>query len=1055
MKKIIFQHLDTQSPGRDITLFGRTEEGKSVAVHVKGFRPSFFVKVEHHLRDGFQSHLNNVFNKVRATKRIKKITENNEDKNFPNINNKNKNVITCEPVEAQDIADYNELDTPKFMKICANDIFEYHTLKKILTCKLSIITKQTTTRKKTVSKLMKTETKGFKKKKITEKQEIDTSTLLKQKTFKQNEVVHSHSSAEYLMDKKYTLYNDQVGYGLQYLISKDIYSCSWMEVEGAEVDTKITTCDIELIVHTHEQIECNKMAPWRILTYDIEAVPHPRGNGKFDFPIAERDPVCTIGAVLQINDKVDKFVWILSPNGNPIETLSPVNDPPDEYTSEDIKVFHFGDELKMLESFNDFIVERDIDIIEGYNSAWFDHPYLFERYNTLMTRRYGVNKIIDKKTKLPAKYNPTWGRFVHEESNIKEKVFHSNQAGKHVTKSLYCPGRIDHDAYQVMKKNHNLNSYKLDEVAKTFLGTKKYPMDYNEIHPKFQTKEGRDELAVYCVKDAWLTRKVMDKLSKLFVSFQLSCVTGISLNDVLNRGQGIRCMSLMMRYCKKRSPPFLIPRREQKKNYKEEKVFNNRGEIVKRKKEVFIGFQGAVVLDPKPKFYKDAIATLDFASLYPSIMQCMNMSYETIVSRSKMLRMGWTEGKEVRTVPDYYWKDGRMHTQINYDTNVIFKTKETLPGILPEILDSLLTERRLVKKIMKQHHPNDVAYKIANGRQLGLKVCANSIYGFTGANVGFLPEKRIAESVTKYGRGLTLKTQDLIENHPVWGKEHGVRCVYGDTDSVFCHLPRSLCDGKTPEETVKRAEEIGREMGEYVDSHFLRPVELEFEKVYLPFMLIKKKRYCGKKYEDGHVKVDIKGLECVRRDYCPLLVKTQKKMLDVLMETMDVDAACKIVSDAMKDLAMRRVPIELLTMSKKLSRSPDEYKAMSAHVNLAKRINKERGEQHGFVAGERVPYVIARGKSFKISENAVLPEEITSGKYVVDTEYYRDNQMIPPLTRILEKLCNKPASLFAVRCIKKPPVTGFFSAWNKRKPVSSPENTSSKKAKKGVSLNFF
>merc|ERR1712167_274042 len=132
--------------------------------------------------------------------------------------------------------------------------------------------------------------------------------------------------------------------------------------------------------------------------------------------------------------------------------------------------------------------------------------------------------------------------------------------------------------------------------------------------------------------------------------------------------------------------------------------------------------------------------------------------------------------------------------------------------------------------------------------------------------------------VTKYGRGLTLQTQDLIENHPVWGKEHGVKCVYGDTDSVFCHLPRSLCDGKTPEETVKRAEEIGREMGEYVDKHFLRPVE--FEKVYLPFLLLKKKRYCGKKYEEGHVKIDIKGLECTSRLLSTISGYTKKYVKD-------------------------------------------------------------------------------------------------------------------------------------------------------------------------------
>jgi len=926
-------------------------------------------------------------------------------------------------IRGQDICNFDETQTPVFVKISADDKWVLHDLKALLSRKVQYIWKQ-----------------EFSKNELEEL------------------VVENYKKYGFGIrgfDHPFTIYNDQVDYPLQYLIEKDIYSSSWMTIEGTCVQEKKTTCDIEINgdKKTHVQIERNDMAPWRILCYDIESVPFKRPSGKFEFPKAERDPVCTIGAVLQQNENVKKYVWILSPNGDPLEKLSPVKDPTDEYTSEDVTVFHFENELKMLKSFNNFIVKEDIDILEGYNSSFFDHPYLFDRYHTLNGTSF------QRSWKSENKY-PTWGRLLGVESKIKEKVFQSNQAGKNVTKTLYIPGRIDHDGYQVMKKNHNLNSYKLDEVAKEFLGTKKYPMDYNEIHPKFHTKEGRDELAVYCVKDAWLTRMIMHKLNKLFVSFQLSCVTGISLNDVLNRGQGIRTIALMLRYCKKRNPQYFIPRREKKKKYSYRNELDTEEFGVKTvKDEVSEGFQGAVVLDPKPKFYKEAIATLDFASLYPSVMMCMNMSYETIVSREKMLRMGWTEGKEVRTVPDYYWKDGRMQTKINYNTNIIFKTKETNQGILPEILGSLWEERKRVKKLMKKHHPDSVPYKIANGRQLGLKVCMNSIYGFTGASVGFLPDKRIAESVTKYGRGLTLRTQDLIENHPVWGKEHGVKCVYGDTDSVFCHLPRSLCDGPTPEATVARAEEIGREMGEYVDAHFLRPVELEFEKVYLPFLLLKKKRYCGKKYEEGHVKIDMKGVECVRRDFCPLLVQTQKEMLTILMNTMDVEKACQVVSKAVQDLSCNRVPLELLTMSKKLSRSPEEYKAMAAHVNLAMRINKERGEQHGFVAGDRVPYVIAKGKSHKMSENAVLPEEITSGKYVVDRDYYREKQLIPPLTRILEKLCDNPKTLFLCNKIVNPPITGVFSSWvKKRKPDE--DNTVEhrkiiKKKNKVTLFNFF
>ena len=980
--KVTFQHLDSQSHGSDsIVLFGRTKGDQSVAIWIKGFQPSLCIQTEN--PDEMIGRIKYALSNYRSTKSAVWHRPANSAVYSGKYKLREPQVLFFEKLQGQNICDYNEERTPMFLKIRATNKWVFNDLKAVLTRKC---------------------------------EHVSSSGQL-------NETIGENTRNDYMLGVPLTLFNEQVNFSLQYLIEKDIYSCSWMEIYGYEVQEKKTTCDIELEgdMNTHIQVKCDEMAPWHILSYDIESVPHPRGNGKYDFPSAQRDPVCTIGAILQKEETINKYVWILSPNGDPLDNLSPVQNPTDEYTSEDIMVFHFSDELRMLESFNNFIVSEDIDILEGYNTSMFDHPYMFDRYKTL------CNQL------------PTWGRLLNTPSKITEKVFQSNQAGKNITKTLYMPGRIDHDAYQVMKKNHNLNSYKLDEVAKEFLGTCKYPMDYNEIHPKFQTKEGRDELAVYCVKDAWLTRKIMHKLSKLFVSFQLSCVTGISLNDVLNRGQGIRTIALMLRYCKKRSPQYFIPRRETKSKINRRKQLckddHNYLDTEVIEEEESEGFQGAVVLDPKPKFYKDAIATLDFASLYPSVMMCMNMSYETIISRKKMLKMDWQEDKDVRTVPNYSFEGGRMKTKIDYNTNVIFATKETRRGLLPEILDAVLTERRLVKKEMKKHHPDSVQYKIANGRQLGLKVCANSIYGFTGATVGFLPDKRIAESVTKYGRGLTLKTQDLIENHPVWGLEHGVKCVYGDTDSVFCHLPRSLCNGKTPEETVEIAERIGKEMGEYVDAHFLKPIELEFEKIYLPFLLLKKKRYCGKKYEEGHVKIDMKGVECVRRDFCPLLVNTQKEMLTILMNTMDVDKSCQVVSRAIQDLAMNRVPLDLLTMSKKLSRSPDEYVAMAAHVNLAKRINKERGEQHGFVAGDRVPYVISRGKSHKVSENAVLPEEIESGKYVIDIDYYRDKQLIPPMTRIIEKLIDNPSSLFAYTSIAKPNITGMFGKWVKKRKI--------------------
>ena len=74
-----------------------------------------------------------------------------------------------------------------------------------------------------------------------------------------------------------------------------------------------------------------------------------------------------------------------------------------------------------------------------------------------------------------------------------------------------------------------------------------------------------------------------------------------------------------------------------------------------------------------------------------------------------------------------------------------------------------------------------------NGRQLALKVSANSVYGFTGATVGQLPCIPIASSVTSYGRDLLLQTKAFVESH--YTIERGfpadAEVVYGDTDSVM------------------------------------------------------------------------------------------------------------------------------------------------------------------------------------------------------------------------------------------------------------------------------
>ena len=127
-------------------------------------------------------------------------------------------------------------------------------------------------------------------------------------------------------------------------------------------------------------------------------------------------------------------------------------------------------------------------------------------------------------------------------------------------------------------------------------------------------------------------------------------------------------------------------------------------------------------------------------------------------------------------------------------------------------------------------------YAVYDGRQLALKVSANSVYGFTGAQVGQLPCLEISSTVTGYGRQMIESTKSQVES--MYSKEHGyehdAQVIYGDTDSVMI---------KFGTEDLGESMRLGQEAAEKVSASFLKPIKLEFEKCYHPYLLMNKKRY--------------------------------------------------------------------------------------------------------------------------------------------------------------------------------------------------------------------
>ena len=98
--------------------------------------------------------------------------------------------------------------------------------------------------------------------------------------------------------------------------------------------------------------------------------------------------------------------------------------------------------------------------------------------------------------------------------------------------------------------------------------------------------------------------------------------------------------------------------------------------------------------------------------------------------------------------------------------------------------------------------------------------------------------------------------------------------MYGDTDSLFIYL-----QGKTKEQAFR----IGYDIADTITAMNPAPVKLKFEKVYLPCVLMAKKRYVGFKYEapdETEPGFDAKGIETVRRDGIP----AQQKMTETCLK---------------------------------------------------------------------------------------------------------------------------------------------------------------------------
>ncbi|QEU63049.1 Pol3 [Kluyveromyces lactis] len=741
---------------------------------------------------------------------------------------------------------------------------------------------------------------------------------------------------------------DNIAFPLRLMIDCGIVGMSWITLPASKyqlvpVNQRISTCQFEvninykdLIAHPAEG-EWSHNAPLRIMSFDIECAGRPGV-----FPEPEHDSVIQIANVVSIAGAAKPFIR----NVFTVNSCSPITGS---------QIFEHEKESDMLEHWRDFIVEVDPDVVIGYNTTNFDFPYLIDRAAAL-----GVQSF------------PYFGRLSNVKQEIKSSTFSSKAYGTRESKNINIDGRLQLDLLQFVQREYKLRSYTLNAVSAHFLGEQKEDVHHSIITTlQNGDSETRRRLAVYCLKDAYLPLRLMEKLMALVNYTEMSRVTGVPFMYLLARGQQIKVISQLFRKCLQIQT--VIPNMSSQGSDEQ--------------------YEGATVIEPKRGYYDVPIATLDFSSLYPSIMMAHNLCYTTLCDRATVQRLNLKLDEDYIVTPN----------------NDIFVTSKVRRGVLPEILEELIGARKKAKFDLK-NETDPFKRDVLNGRQLALKISANSVYGFTGATVGKLPCLAISSSVTSFGRTMIETTKNAVENKYCIknGASHDAVVVYGDTDSVMVKF------GTTDlEESMK----LGAEAAAYVSSLFKDPIKLEFEKVYFPYLLINKKRYAGlywtnpKKYD----KLDQKGLASVRRDSCPLVSIVMNKVLKKILIGRNVDGAMQFIRETIDDILQNRCDISKLIISKTLA---PNYTNPQPHAVLAERMKKRDGV--GPNVGDRVDYVIIGGGD-KLFNRAEDPLYVLEQNLQLDSIYYLSNQLQNPIISIIAPIIGEKQanSMFIVKSIKR------------------------------------
>ena len=653
-------------------------------------------------------------------------------------------------------------------------------------------------------------------------------------------------------------------------------------------------------------------------------------------------------------------------------------------------------EAEMLQDCVDWFRRADTSIICGHNTDGYDIPEMLRRAFVLDTPSAWV-----------------WSNRARPVS-VEDTMFQSAASGTLKITKVEFPGlAVSFDTLKYFKKidyNTKLPRYNLNTVAAHFLqNQKKANMNYQDILLYFvQGPQTRLLEAMYCMQDVDLLWMILRKRKPFHELLALMERSGISLNHMINKGQMYQSNLQLLPICNQAKVATLW-----------------------RKKKKEATFQGATVVEPNRGYYSDPVATLDFASLYPSIMSAFNICFTTVVFEPKknlsaqtLLLAAEVPRVEGETPREWFLRVFRVacagktaeacleHTLASLDEKGVPQSvrlppvasadvlqfiirKEYKKGLLPGIVENLMRLRKITKKEM--HKSEGIQKTLLNAKQLAQKLMQNSMYGSAS-----LIWRVVGLLITFFGRQLieftTKKAQEL-------GAKWGAQVVYGDTDSVFVKLhAKSLfsSDAKpTKAEVIAAAREAGMWLEDELNKLYktevgVEGITLECEAVLMNLLLTNKKRYTALMNEvtgsgTRSKGVYTRGMANVRGDQ-PKFIKENFELIVKTLVHCGLDQAVVAVQCLAALLLHGLIQLEKLILHKGVKK---EFYAdpVPGHIQLARRL--------GLQPGDQVPFVLVQANSKALqAEKMESPRSLGEDCRISHREYL-ERFLVPTFSGLL------------------------------------------------------